>query len=152
MADASQNNPKKEFTYAMIGTAAFLAIVLLIGISAFLRPAGNHDMPKATVAEPAKEEAAKPAAAEPAAATDAATTDATATEATATDATATDATPAALEGKSATMGTPTATEESATPEASSDATESQSTATDVAADEAKRADASAETTQSAPAQ
>lgn len=147
MADASQNNPKKEFTYAMIGTAAFLAIVLLIGISAFLRPAGNHDMPKAAVAEPAKEEAAKPAAAEPAAATDATTT-----EATATDATATDATPAALEGKSATMGTPTATEESATPEASSDATESQSTATDVAADEAKRADASAETTQPAPAQ
>ncbi len=42
MADASQNNPKKEILYALVGIALFLSLVLLIGISAFLRPAGEH--------------------------------------------------------------------------------------------------------------
>ncbi len=42
MADSSQNNPKKELLYALAGVGIFLAIVLLIGISAFLRPAGEH--------------------------------------------------------------------------------------------------------------
>lgn len=37
-----ENNPKKEFLFALGGVALFLAIVLLIGISGFLRPAGEH--------------------------------------------------------------------------------------------------------------
>ena len=37
-----ENNPKKEFLCALGGVALFLGIVLLIGISAFLRPAGEH--------------------------------------------------------------------------------------------------------------
>lgn len=37
-----KNDIKKELSVAMIGTLAFLAIVLLIGIAAFLRPAGDH--------------------------------------------------------------------------------------------------------------
>ena len=40
--DIVNNNPKKEFVYALGGTALFLGIVLLIGISGFLRPAGQH--------------------------------------------------------------------------------------------------------------
>lgn len=40
--DASQNKPTKETLFALVGTAMFLAIVLGIGISAFLRPAGEH--------------------------------------------------------------------------------------------------------------
>lgn len=56
MADASQNKPKKELAYALVGVAAFLAIVLLIGISAFLRPAGNHVAPEAAVEEATTEE------------------------------------------------------------------------------------------------
>lgn len=47
MADASQNNPKKELSYALIGLLLFLGIVLLIGISAYLRPAGEHIEPVA---------------------------------------------------------------------------------------------------------
>ena len=41
-ADIRSNSPKKEFLYALAGVGIFLAIVLLIGISAFLRPAGEH--------------------------------------------------------------------------------------------------------------
>ena len=37
-----ENNPKKEFLFALGGVALFLGIVLLIGVSAFLRPAGEH--------------------------------------------------------------------------------------------------------------
>lgn len=48
----SENNPKKETMYALGGLALFLSIVLLIGISAFLRPAGEH-----IEAEPAADEA-----------------------------------------------------------------------------------------------
>lgn len=43
----SSNNPKKEFMFALIGVGLFLGLVLLIGISGFLRPAGQH-----IVAEP----------------------------------------------------------------------------------------------------
>lgn len=42
MSDIVENNPKKELMYALGGIALFLGIVLLIGISAFLRPAGEH--------------------------------------------------------------------------------------------------------------
>lgn len=37
-----ENDVKKELSVALIGTLAFLALVLLIGIAAFLRPAGDH--------------------------------------------------------------------------------------------------------------
>ena len=37
-----ENNPKKEFLFALGGVALFLGIVLLIGISGYLRPAGEH--------------------------------------------------------------------------------------------------------------
>lgn len=40
--DVVDNNPKKEILFALIGIVTFLSIVLLIGISAFLRPAGDH--------------------------------------------------------------------------------------------------------------
>lgn len=56
MADASQNKPKKEFAYAIVGTVMFLAIVLLIGISAFLRPAANDVTSKQATEEVAAEE------------------------------------------------------------------------------------------------
>lgn len=52
MADASQNNPKKELMFALVGTLAFLGIVLLIGVSGFLRPAQEHVVTK-TAAEDA---------------------------------------------------------------------------------------------------
>ncbi|WP_230655721.1 hypothetical protein [Psychrobacter sp. I-STPA10] len=42
MADASQNNPKKELVFALVGLLAFLGIVLLIAISGYLRPAQEH--------------------------------------------------------------------------------------------------------------
>ena len=41
-ADIRSNSPKKEFLYALGGVALFLTIVLIVGISAFLRPAGEH--------------------------------------------------------------------------------------------------------------
>ena len=41
-ADIRSNSPKKEFLYALGGVALFLTIVLIVGISAFLRPAGQH--------------------------------------------------------------------------------------------------------------
>jgi type IV secretory pathway TrbL component len=37
-----ENNPKKELLLTLGGVALFLGIVLLIGISGFLRPAGEH--------------------------------------------------------------------------------------------------------------
>ena len=40
--DIVKNNPKKETLFALGGVALFLSIVLLIGISGYLRPAGEH--------------------------------------------------------------------------------------------------------------
>ena len=37
-----ENNVKKELSYSLIGILAFLGVVLLILISAILRPAGDH--------------------------------------------------------------------------------------------------------------
>ena len=74
MADASQNKPKKEFAYALVGTAAFLAIVLLIGISAFLRPADKHVAPQAAVEETTEEAVAEEATTETTAETEATAT------------------------------------------------------------------------------
>ena len=70
-----ENNPKKEFLFALVGVGLFLGIVLLIGISAFLRPAGEH-----ITAEPTEEsvaaDKAEAIAAEPAAPADTATVEA----------------------------------------------------------------------------
>ena len=52
-----ENNPKKEFLFALGGVALFLGIVLLIGISAFLRPAGEHITVQTTEEIAAAEEA-----------------------------------------------------------------------------------------------
>ena len=52
-----KNNPKKEFLFALGGVALFLGIVLLIGISAFLRPAGEHITVQTTEEIAAAEEA-----------------------------------------------------------------------------------------------
>ena len=51
------NNPKKEFLFALGGIVLFLSLVLLIGISAFLRPAGEHITAETTEASAAAEEA-----------------------------------------------------------------------------------------------
>lgn len=71
-----ENNPKKELMFALGGVGLFLAIVLLIGVSGFLRPAGEHITAEAAVDEAAPvASAAAPATdtaeAAPAAATDA---------------------------------------------------------------------------------
>ncbi|WP_201555594.1 hypothetical protein [Psychrobacter sp. 72-O-c] len=51
--DIVKNNPKKELMFTLVGIALFLGIVLLIGISAWLRPAGEH-----ITAEPTEESVA----------------------------------------------------------------------------------------------
>ena len=88
-----ENNPKKELLFTLGGVALFLGIVLLIGISGFLRPAGEHitaeTMPAVEAEAPATatEEAATataPAADNTAVAT-ATPADATVTPATDTD-------------------------------------------------------------------
>lgn len=40
--DAVENNPKKEIATALIGIVLLLVIILGIGVSAYLRPAGEH--------------------------------------------------------------------------------------------------------------
>lgn len=57
-----ENNPKKELMFALGGVGLFLAIVLLIGVSGFLRPAGEHITAKAAVDEAAPVASAAPAA------------------------------------------------------------------------------------------
>jgi len=83
------NNPKKELLYTLGGIALFLGIVLLIGVSGFLRPAGQHitvqtaeelaaaDEAEATAAEEAAAPADETASAETDTAADATVTPAT---------------------------------------------------------------------------
>ncbi|MGE6362113.1 hypothetical protein [Psychrobacter glacincola] len=73
-----ENNPKKEFLFALGGVALFLGIVLLIGISGFLRPAGEHITAETTEASAAADEAEAIAAEDTAA--DASVTPATDTD------------------------------------------------------------------------
>ena len=70
-----ENNPKKEFLFALGGVALFLGIVLLIGISGYLRPAGEHITAESTEATAETEATATEAA--PAATAEAADTDGT---------------------------------------------------------------------------
>ncbi|WP_201586875.1 hypothetical protein [Psychrobacter jeotgali] len=55
-ADIRSNSPKKESLYALGGVALFLAIVLIVGVSAFLRPAGEHITAETTDASAAVNE------------------------------------------------------------------------------------------------
>ena len=57
-----ENNPKKEFLFALGGVALFLGIVLLIGISGYLRPAGEHITAESTEATAETEATATEAA------------------------------------------------------------------------------------------
>ena len=59
------NNPKKELLFALGGIALFLSIVLLIGVSAFLRPAGQHIVVQTPEELAAADEAAATAATAP---------------------------------------------------------------------------------------
>ena len=116
MSDIVENNPKKELMYALGGIALFLGIVLLIGISAFLRPAGEHITAETTEVSAADTDTAEVIEAEDTAtteATDVANADDSATPAvdTAADATTTpapatgDAIVAAEAGTATTSGT-----------------------------------------------
>ena len=64
------NNPKKELLFTLGGIAMFLGIVLLIGVSAFLRPAGEHITAESTEASAAADEAEAIATEDTAAETD----------------------------------------------------------------------------------
>ncbi|OOR87393.1 hypothetical protein B0181_10385 [Moraxella caviae] len=55
--DASNNNPTKETLHALVGIVLFLAMVLLIAITAFLRPAGEHPAAEPVAAEASAEAA-----------------------------------------------------------------------------------------------
>ena len=104
-----ENNPKREFLFALGGVGLFLGIVLLIGISGFLRPAGEHITAETTEAAAAAEtdatnekaDTAETATA-PVAETDAAATAATPADATVTPAADTDGTVVAAESGTAT--------------------------------------------------
>lgn len=63
--DISNNSPLKETFVTLAGTALFLAIVLLIAISAWLRPAGNHVVVKPKVDSTATNPKAEAKAASP---------------------------------------------------------------------------------------
>ncbi|WP_019672106.1 cytochrome-c peroxidase [Psychrobacter lutiphocae] len=41
MANANQNNPRKEVTYALVGVVAFLVLVLVVALSGYIRPGGQ---------------------------------------------------------------------------------------------------------------
>ena len=80
-----ENNVKKELSYSLIGVLAFLGVVLLILISAIVRPAGNHvDVAKLNAEVEAKAGASAAAAAKPAGSTPAATSPAAGETTTAT--------------------------------------------------------------------
>lgn len=103
-----ENNPKKEFLFALGGVALFLGIVLLIGISGFLRPAGEHITAETTETSAAADEAEAIAAEDTAPAETApVATDATATD-TAADSSVTPATDTDSAVVTAEAGTATA--------------------------------------------
>lgn len=91
--DIVKNNPKKELLFTLGGIALFLGIVLLIGVSAFLRPAGEHITAETTEASAAADDAEAIATADVAPEAAPAITDASATTEidTAADATVTPA-------------------------------------------------------------
>ena len=101
-----ENNPKKELLLTLGGVALFLGIVLLIGISGFLRPAGEHITAETMSAVEA--EAPATATEEAATATAPAADNTTVATATPTDATVTPATDADSAVVSAEAGTATA--------------------------------------------
>ena len=84
--DIVKNNPMREFAFALGGVALFLGIVLLIGVSAFLRPAGEHITAETTETSAAADEAAAKEAAPAAAPAETGTATATPEAATAADA------------------------------------------------------------------
>lgn len=92
--DIVNNNPKKELLYTLGGIALFLGIVLLIGISGLMRPAGEHIKAETTAASAAADKAEAIAAEDDAAPADAAaaTTEEADAAATDTDTAAADAT------------------------------------------------------------
>lgn len=49
--DASQNNPKKELAFALVGITAFLVMILSIATLGWLRPAGNHEVATVSATE-----------------------------------------------------------------------------------------------------
>lgn len=117
-----ENNVKKELSYSLIGVLAFLGVVLLILISAIVRPAGNHvDVAKLNAEVEAKAAASAAAAAKPAGSTPAATSPAageTTTTANADTATGPNATVASPDNASMTPSSaPTATAKTSTIEA-----------------------------------
>ena len=109
-----ENNVKKELSYALVGVLAFLSVVLLIGISAFLRPAGNHVDVEALNAQVAAKAAASAASAT-AATSPAAGAASTATTANADTATAPNTTVASHDNAAmAPASAPTATAKAST--------------------------------------
>ncbi|WP_440465390.1 hypothetical protein [Psychrobacter sp. ASPA161_6] len=106
--DIVNNNPKKELLYALGGVGLFLAIVLLIGVSAFLRPAGEHITADTTESSAAANEAETVAAEDAAPAEADAVTAEEGTAPAAADATVTPATDADSAVVTAEAGTATA--------------------------------------------
>ncbi len=133
-----ENNPKKELLLTLGGVALFLGIVLLIGISGFLRPAGEHITAETM---PAVEAEAPATATEEAATATAPAADNTAVAtATPADATVTPATDADSAVVSAEAGTATA-EGTVSQAAVSAATPSAEPADGVAAETTEKAPA-----------
>ena len=52
--DASNNNPTKEIVHALIGIVLLLTMIAGIAISAWLRPAGNHEVATVPATEAGK--------------------------------------------------------------------------------------------------
>lgn len=55
MADVRDNTPTKETLYALVGVVLFAGLVLLIGISAWVRPAMDDQYKTGAAAQPAAE-------------------------------------------------------------------------------------------------